>query len=320
MEMQQPLISVIVPIYNVEKYVRRCLDSLLHQTMKEIEVICIDDGSTDDSGRIADEYLSDSRFKCYHTKNHGLSEVRNSGIRLASADYIMFVDSDDWVSDHFCQKAYEAAIEQRADIVIFGAYKVKNGKIRQARNWIIPDRPLDEIEAHEFGGAAVWNKLYRRDLFKEIAYPVGRSYEEIATTHKVVHAAGKIVIIPHHLYYHLSREGSISNSHSAQNRKDAFTAALERYEDLVSYGYPEEKIRSFLCGYAIALLLRVQPEDTLYNIAANIVDETKMIPGSLSKKRKIAFALWKTDRRLFAFLKQIVCEKCFTETTVMVRA
>ncbi len=101
--MPNPLISVIVPIYNVEKYVRKCLDSLKNQTMKQIEVICIDDGSTDESGRIAEEYKSEDwpKFRVIHTENRGLSAARNCGIDEALADWIMFVDSDDWVESEF---------------------------------------------------------------------------------------------------------------------------------------------------------------------------------------------------------------------------
>lgn len=130
MDMQQPLISVIVPIYNVEKYVRKCLDSLVAQTLREIEVICIDDGSTDRSGEIADEIArDDARFRVIHTENRGLSAARNRGIDEARSQWLMFVDSDDWVSPEFCRVPYEAAIEYGADLVIFGAYVVKREKI-----------------------------------------------------------------------------------------------------------------------------------------------------------------------------------------------
>ena len=118
------LFSVIVPIYNVASYVRKCLDSLKNQTMKEIEVICIDDGSTDESGRIADEYKSNNFpvFRVIHTDNRGLSAARNRGIDEARADWLMFVDSDDWVDERFCEIPYKAAIKNRADMVIFNHY------------------------------------------------------------------------------------------------------------------------------------------------------------------------------------------------------
>lgn len=133
-KIEDPLISVIVPIYNVEKYVRKCLESLKNQTMKEIEVICIDDGSTDRSGLIADEYESSEFpiFRVIHTENRGLSAARNRGLDEARAEWIMFVDSDDWVDKEFCRVPYENAIENKADMVIFGVGTVKRGIIKIA--------------------------------------------------------------------------------------------------------------------------------------------------------------------------------------------
>ncbi len=138
--MKGPLISVIVPIFNIEKYVRKCLDSLVNQTLKEIEIICVDDGSTDASGLIADEYCNtDGRgngnewplIRVIHTQNHGLSAARNRGIDEERAKWLMFVDSDDWVGEEFCMAPYEAAVKYGADLVIFKACWVKNGKIKK---------------------------------------------------------------------------------------------------------------------------------------------------------------------------------------------
>ena len=125
-----PLISVIVPIYNVERYVRKCLDSLKGQTLKQIEVICIDDGSTDGSGKIADEYVSEEFpiFRVIHTENRGLSAARNRGIDESRADWLMFVDSDDWVDRDFCRVPYETAVRENADLVIFNGSNVKRGR------------------------------------------------------------------------------------------------------------------------------------------------------------------------------------------------
>ena len=119
-----PLITVIVPIYNVAPYVRKCLDSLKRQTLKQIEVICIDDGSTDESGEIAEEYESQNwpLFRILHTDNQGLSAARNRGLDEAKSQWLMFVDSDDWVEPEFCEMPYKTAIEYQADLVIFGRY------------------------------------------------------------------------------------------------------------------------------------------------------------------------------------------------------
>ncbi|MBR7071081.1 MAG: glycosyltransferase, partial [Clostridia bacterium] len=121
MDEQQPIISIIVPVYNEEKFLSKCLDSLLTQTMREIEVICVNDGSNDRSGEILDEYAAkDSRIKIFNQKNVGSSPARNRGLQQASGPYVMFVDSDDWVHDDYCRAPYETAVCFNSDLVIFG--------------------------------------------------------------------------------------------------------------------------------------------------------------------------------------------------------
>ena len=115
-----PHVSVIVPVYNVEEYLRKCIDSIVAQTLKDIEIILVDDGSTDGSGTICDEYASqDKRVRVVHKINGGLSSARNTGIEAASAPFLMFIDSDDWVEPNFCEKPYLAAKNNNADLVLF---------------------------------------------------------------------------------------------------------------------------------------------------------------------------------------------------------
>lgn len=140
--------------------------------MKEIEVICIDDGSTDDSGRIADDYVSEAFpiFRVFYTENRGLSAARNTGIDEAKSDWIMFVDSDDWVSPGFCRIPYEVAVVYNADMVIFDHYIVKQkGKPRRVKTDQIASGIVTANSAIRNSGA--WNKIYRRSLFDDIRYP-----------------------------------------------------------------------------------------------------------------------------------------------------
>ena len=120
--MERKKVSVIVPLYNVEKYLARCLDSLCRQSLREIEIILVDDGSTDSSGEICEAYAAkDARFKViHHTENKGVSVVRNTGVAHASGDYLMFVDSDDYVHEDYCRLPYEYAVKYHADLVMFG--------------------------------------------------------------------------------------------------------------------------------------------------------------------------------------------------------
>ena len=304
--MPNPLISVIVPIYNVEKYVRKCLDSLKNQTMKQIEVICIDDGSTDESGRIAEEYKNEEgwpRFRIIHTENRGLSAARNRGIDEARAGWIMFVDSDDWVEKDFCRAPYEIAIENQADMIIFAAYVVKNGRIRNPRKTVVEEGTIKKTTAQQYGKSVAWNKLYQKGLFYSIRYPEGRVFEDLATTHKIVQNAGKIVFLNRKLYYHLFRKHSISHKVSRKSNDDRTVSVITRSGDLISYYKPNADSDPLLCSSAISYLARTLPcEEKLYLQAREILRTTRKMPKSLNWRKKMAFITWKIDERLFYFL------------------
>lgn len=176
-EKSQPLVSVIVPVYKVEDVLVRCLDSLCRQSLRDIEIILVDDASPDRCGEICDKYAAeDARFKAiHHPENRGLSVARNTGIIHASADYLMFVDSDDWVHEDFCKMPYECAVQQQADLVLFCyRYIDKNGSMRKVNKAEGRDAgTLTRMEAIELlvhvVGNAAWNKLYSRKLFHTIS-------------------------------------------------------------------------------------------------------------------------------------------------------
>ena len=125
------MISVIIPVYNVGDYINKCLASLAEQTMDDCEFIVIDDGSTDNSRIIIDEYCKDPRFHCFHTNNRGLSAARNLGIEKAHGEWLMFVDGDDWVEPDFCRAPYRAAMDYEADLIIFQSFLEKKNKTRK---------------------------------------------------------------------------------------------------------------------------------------------------------------------------------------------
>ena len=209
------MISVIVPVYNVEKQLPRCIQSLKRVAGDSVEIILVDDGSTDGSGSIMDA-INDPSFRVFHTENHGLSAARNYGIEQARGDWLMFVDSDDWVEPEFCKTPLLNAEKYHADLVAFGVRSWKRGKeigsspwrkmskrIKKVLNADTPERPVGIVtqeDAVQFGGAAVWNKLYRRELFDCVRYPEGRFFEDLATTHKLIYLAQRIVLIPDLLY------------------------------------------------------------------------------------------------------------------------
>ena len=309
--MNAPLISVIVPIYNVEKYVRKCLESLVNQTMKQIEVICIDDGSTDSSGAIADEYCNTDAegngkewpvILVIHTENRGLSAARNRGIDESRSQWLMFVDSDDWVEPEFCRIPYETVLNDNADMIIFPAQK---GRKKDSKAGIV-----DIETAVRIGDSYAWNKLYRKDLFNTIRYPEGRVYEDLAVTHKLVFAAKKIVMIDGVLVHHRYRKNSISQCRSAANKRDGFISSQQRAEDLKSYGCQEMTYAPTLVSYALGFLSRAYPcDDTEYKRAESIVNSVEGIPSVLSAQKKIMLRVWKIDKRLFHQICRITGQK-----------
>lgn len=293
-----PLISVIVPIYNVAPYVAKCLESLKKQTMREIEVICIDDGSTDESGKIADEYAKDDeRFRVIHTENCGLSAARNRGIDESLAEWIMFVDSDDWVSKEFCRIPHENATRYAADLVVFNVIQSKeNGRIKCAKRKEETDRYTDFETLIDESNTVAWNKLYKKELFKGVRYPEGHVYEDVATTHKLIYKANRIYKCSDNLYFHRNRKGSISRSN--ESRIDEYRAKTKRSQELVDMGYSKSKSDQLLweaslayCGHAACV------EDPLYREAENVL---KTVPGiPQNGKQKGMLMIWKLNPKVY---------------------
>lgn len=208
------LVSVIVPVYNVEKYVLKCLKSLAGQNYKNIEVIVVDDGSTDGSGKICDEF-KDERFRVFHKRNGGLSDARNYGIRKAKGEILAFVDSDDFVKKDFIEKMTKKMVEG-VDVVVCGyndekpAEEVLSGREATIR-LLTKQENIDLI---------TWNKIYRKSLFTDnnIWFPKGKKHEDALTTYKLLSKARKVQYIPEALYEYVIREGSIMNSEKKEER------------------------------------------------------------------------------------------------------
>ena len=229
--MKQPLVSIIVPVYNVEKYVAKCLDSLLQQTYRDIEIIVVDDGTKDRSGEICDEIAkNDKRVKVFHKKNGGLSSARNYGIRKAKGDYICLVDSDDYVRSGFVELMLRAAQEDDADVVVCGYNEQKPEKMvltgEQAAIRLLIQQDNMEIIA--------WNKMYKRSLFDRILYPEGHNYEDTLTTYKLLSEADKVAYVAESLYCYVERGGSITNKDDKQekltHRELAAKEAMEYFD------------------------------------------------------------------------------------------
>lgn len=232
------LVTVIVPVYNVSKYLRKCLDSVILQTYDHLDIIIIDDGSTDNSGSICDEYsASDKRITVFHTNNNGLAAARNLGIRNAKGEFIVFLDSDDWMEYDAIQILTRIALMTNADIVSCQYYYEWLDKsivsTDLSRISILTGKEILESHINEpYIANVAWNKIYKTGLFNTIEYPVGRAFEDIFTTFRLLLAAEKVVCIPDVLVHYRMRRDSIGKSHDIQNLKDYWQAYYERYNGL----------------------------------------------------------------------------------------
>lgn len=229
------LISVIVPVYNVADYLEQCLDSILNQTYKEFEVILVDDGSTDTSYSICDEYVKrDSRFHLFRQENKGLSAARNAGLELCRGGYVTFVDSDDFVSPEYLQRMIENLKQADADIAICEHYRLENGTFYFQKHDLNDREIISSRDAfkriHQVNYAVAWGKLFKSSLFRYVRFPVGRVYEDSFTLPKLYMFCEKIVVLPDELYCYRQRSTSIINS---QYSFEKIADHLAVYEEMI---------------------------------------------------------------------------------------
>lgn len=313
----RPAVSVIVPVYNVEDVIVRCLDSLCGQSLKNIEIILIDDASPDRSGKICEKYAErDSRFKVlHHNVNRGLAVARNTGISYATADFLMFVDSDDWVSNNFCKDAYECAMHYRADIVKFRYQKVgKNGLVLPEHSKIIMESGYrTRLEALSTDRNIVWNKLYKKDLFDNISYPEGYYFEDIGTTYKTILLATNVFFLNKILYYYCYHDNSITVLKSEKHLRDFYEMSMSQYSNLKSWGYPAEKLDMMMSKVAITYCIQKKADftDPYYVKLSNYLQSMTKIPDIFTWKQKVLFVLFRYSRTLFeevcCLFKKKVC-------------
>lgn len=268
-EMEQ-LISVIVPIYNVEQYLKKCIESILKQTYQNLEIILVDDGSPDGCGAICDTYAKkDDRIKVIHKANGGLSDARNAGLEVATGEYVLMVDSDDWIHNQTIEILYRTIQEQDADVSICNyqyvhtddKYKDEKYDFDQLKAKIewIDNR---EIQYRYFTDqdrrimyTVAWNKLYRRSLWKDIRYPKGKVHEDEYTTFKVLYAAHEIGIIDLPLNYYFVGRDSIMSVFKP-SRFDIFDGYLEKIRCYLMWN--EDELASKVWIHAVHMMAQYQ--------------------------------------------------------------
>lgn len=240
---KRPLISVIVPVYNVENYLRACVDSIIAQTYDNLEIILVDDGSPDNCPAICDEYAEkDSRIKVIHKENGGLSDARNAGLSVMTGEYLMFVDSDDLLPKNAVSALYNLAVEYNSELVI-GSHR-KFVDITDLNDSIIKSNTVSclskkESICHMFQhGCASWGRLYRADIHKSITFPIGEINEDEAIVLKILDKCNSVIITDECVYHYRTRPESITTSSFSLKKLDWYRHCKANLEWIREH-YPE---------------------------------------------------------------------------------
>ena len=312
------MVSIIVPVYNVEKYLEQCINSIINQTYKNIEIILIDDGSTDNSGIICDEYAKkDNRIKVIHKDNEGISATRNRGIDESSGKYISFVDSDDYIEKNMIEILYKDIEKENADIAVCNYIIVKDkNNIKKDKNNSYNVIILSQNDAlrmcfcNEFE-FYLWNKIFKKTLFNEIKFPKGKNSEERYTLPKLIDNSKKIIYDNRKLYYYRIRKNSIIHSNEKINY-DAIEADsyLLEYMKVNHKNLENISMESFInTNFAIynkMYIMKCKDKNKYKLITKNIKENyTKEIKKSLKNKLKIKITLFLRMRCIYNMLLKI---------------
>ena len=307
-------ISVIVPVYNVEQYLERCVDSIINQTYKNLEIILVNDGSTDNSGQLCDELAKkDDRIRVIHKKNGGLSDARNVGIDEAEAELVGFIDSDDYIDEDMYEVLINNLKAANADLSMCGHYDVYNNvpesQVSDKKTWELSTQEAIKMvmEAKILSVTAV-NKLYKKSLFSELKFEIGKIAEDAFIMIKLLDKCNKIVATNEKKYYYVHRENSITT----QKFSLKFLNVIEAYEqnkEIILEKYPELKeVAQMRMNWAYFYVLDRLLLDKEYNdkklenkLISYLKDQSKgILTDSLfTKGRKIGFVALLLNRNLY---------------------
>ena len=248
-QLNNELISVIVPVYNTEKYLCKCVQSIQQQTYHNLEIILVDDGSTDGSGKLCDELAEqDERIHVIHQKNQGLSSARNSGIEVAKGEYLGFIDSDDYIYCDMYRVLHQILTENNADIAVAGIRVTreleffKNIKYTNFhRNDYYGERALLQLFENYTNAVSACNKLYKKKMFQNIVYPIGKKHEDEYITYRLLYVSNKVIFIDEEMYAYVQREGSIVHSMNEKSCLDK----IEAYYQIIKFCKEKQLIRSY---------------------------------------------------------------------------
>jgi len=241
-----PLISIIIPVYNTDQYLHKCLESVADQSYKNIEILLINDGSTDNSGSICEDFTKkDPRFKHINKENEGPSKARNLGIQLSTGLYINFIDSDDYIAPSFVEKLYNACITYDTKISMCGRFTVTSNELKETFTHKVPVKwstfeALKRLLSWNQIDGAMWDKLFHRDVLHEIRFKDDRIAEDIPVLVNIICQNDSIVHIGEPLYYYIQRENSRSHALFSMSKLSMLLSANE-VKETINKKYPELK-------------------------------------------------------------------------------
>ncbi|WP_034537011.1 glycosyltransferase family 2 protein [Carnobacterium inhibens] len=318
------LLSVIMPVYNVEKTLSRAIESILNQSFSNLELILVNDGSTDKSSEICEEYaLKDKRISIINKINGGLSSARNEGLKNTKGDFVTFIDSDDYLDLNTYQLFYEKLLKEKIDLYIFNVCRIRNNK----------EEILDSIEKKVEGSEEIiksffmykgidfyaWNKIYKKELFDGLIYPENTLYEDIVTSYRVVQRAQKAYVTDKVGYYYIDNPESIVNSQfnpkqydNVSQREILLNNILKDYPNLSLYAL-DKLLDGFLStGYKIGSSIKNETTSKYLKLIRKDIAENKklMKKNPLSSKAKlIALKLLEVNINVYTFLYRKVLKK-----------
>lgn len=296
--LMEPLISVIIPIYNVEKYLKKCIDSVIAQTYKNLEIILVDDGSPDNCGKICDEYAKkDRRIIVIHKENEGLSSARNAGIDICKGEYISFVDSDDFVSPYFIEMLYRGVhdynceiatvahgvnfVDGQDDSVIFAAYKS-----HCSYEEIKPREAIRLMMYQKLPNGAQW-RLYKREIWNDLRFPVGWLYEDAATIHNAFMKATQMVIVHASIYAYRIRQNSIIRMTFSPSKLVCIDVGEKIVKEVTDYDktlYAAACSRAFAVNYTVFLQVPKTDKVSMMKIWTEIKKYRRTVLNDISPK------------------------------------
>lgn len=284
------LVSIIVPVYNVEKYIHQCVDSIINQTYKNIEIILVDDGSPDNCGKICDEYAQkDNRVKVIHKENGGLSDARNYGIDVATGDWLMFVDSDDWLHNHTVEKLHNAVNKYGVSVSVCN-YEETSEESPYVDTSCLPElwTPKELYLNRHIVATVAWGKLYHKKCFDEICYPVGKIHEDEYVTYRILFAQEKIAFIDQPYYAYFINPNGITKSEWTPKRLEVIKAFDEQLFFFKKTG--DRELSDFVLLLIVSVLLSHYRGAKKNNYIAESRKILRYIDKLFFKERKFFFS------------------------------